>query len=224
MINPHEFTDEVIEEGDEEGEVDEEDQPVEFSPIEEKVTTHEQTSPNNVKKKEKKKNNHYGVPYILEINRIILLDIRVRAQDFLQSKHSLIQNEIEIQIMSMFRRDLTIKGPPNSYRRGIYLDTVVWRIINHIVAALFATNKFTMLSILSTAAAAQSADLLTSGVSNTLQGAAKGVNMVLHGAVSGVGTVVTSGAHVASSVSRTTSNVASSVTRTTTNTFKKLFH
>eukprot|EP01036_Dinobryon_divergens_P033438 gene33438-43218_t len=99
---------------------------------------------------------HFGVPYLLEIDRVLILDVRLHTQDYLTAGHvrSDSNNTITIPVLFLDRKVLT--RPPvrrGQYRRGIYLDTLVWKVVGSLISELFATNKFEMMALVTNAAA-----------------------------------------------------------------------
>eukprot|EP00597_Dinobryon_sp_UTEXLB2267_P001207 CAMPEP_0170073806 /NCGR_PEP_ID=MMETSP0019_2-20121128/11181_1 /TAXON_ID=98059 /ORGANISM="Dinobryon sp., Strain UTEXLB2267" /LENGTH=490 /DNA_ID=CAMNT_0010283619 /DNA_START=660 /DNA_END=2132 /DNA_ORIENTATION=+ len=143
---------------------------------------------------------------LLEINRVLLMDLNIHAQDFLNAQHTDTDGapSIVVKILSLFREQL-IAAPKDKGvfavgnlnllggssekdtmdgSRGIPPSQAVGRIINALVAELFATNKITMLRIISTATASQTLSLVTDAASSTMNG--------MVGAVQGVGSVMSS--------------------------------
>ena len=62
------------------------------------------------------------------------------------------------------------------YRRGIYLDTFVWKLVGSLISELFATNKFEMMAIVTEAAANQ----INTAVTEAAQEAVNSVSSVFY--------------------------------------------
>jgi hypothetical protein len=123
----------------------------------------------------KEKTKGMGIPFRFEVDKILIFDFRLHAQDLLNANHSKETklSVIELQEVSMFRKDLTIRKGQGK-REGIYLDTVLWRLINKLIAALIRHNSIAMITLCAAGAA-----------NHTFHGASA--------AVSGAGTLATEG-------------------------------
>jgi len=117
----------------------------------------------------------FGVPYTLEIDQLYLHDVQVHAQDFLNSKHSKDRKAgvIKLKSVTMFRSELT-DAPDRKVsknRRGIYLDKVVWRLVNKLLAELLRHNSIAMMVLLTSAAANRTTSAVSSGANVATSGA-----------------------------------------------------
>jgi hypothetical protein len=145
----------------------------------------------------------FGVPYRLEIDFLLLHDLKLHAHDLLGASRSKDSNAgvIKLGTLGMMRDELTL--PPNErsngYRRGVYLDAVVWRLVNRLLSDLMRNNSLAMLMLLGSAAASQT----TSAVSSAGSMASKGA---------------TSGGRLLSQAASTTAEVALSTANTAANT------
>ena len=134
-------------------------------------------APDAAKKKSKKDAwKGFGVPFRLEIDQLYLIDLRLNAQDFLNAKHTKGSkaSAIKLQSLTMFRNELTLptKKKLDKHRRGIYLDDVVWRLVNKLLAELLRHNSIAMMVLLSSAAANNATSAVSSAGSLAYQGAA----------------------------------------------------
>jgi hypothetical protein len=138
----------------------------------------------------------FGFPYLLEIDALQLDRLELHTQDFLNAHHAsgMSASVIKLQSLSMSHRDLT-KPPKNTEsgsvkgndaaagkgrhkRRPLYLDDVVWRLVNKLLAELLKNNSIAMMVLLSSAAANNTASVVSSAGSLAYQGAATGGKVV----------------------------------------------
>ena len=166
----------------------------------------------------------WGVPYKLEIDYLLLHDLQLHAQDYLNAEHSKQSKRsvIKLNTMGMVRTELTLSPDRNvgGKRRGIYLDDVVWRLINKLLSELLKKNSIAMMLLLSSAAANRTSSVVASAstrsgklfnqaastTTNTAKMAFSAVNSVL----SGVSTTGTSN-HNSSNTSTSTTTAAAAL-------------
>lgn len=165
----------------------------------------------------------FGLPYPLDIEALRLDGLELHTQDFLNASHAADSSAsvIRLKSLSMNHRDLTkppkadstasdsIGRAPHSQRRPLYLDDVVWRLVNKLLAELLKYNSIAMMVLLSSAAANRTSSVVSSAGSLAYQGAATGGKLL-----STVGSALVGG-----SSSKATSNNNSTATAVpTTNT------
>lgn len=130
----------------------------------------------------------FGFPYQLDIDALQLDRLELHAQDFLNASHSsqLRASVIKLKSLSMSHRDLS--KPPKSSdhsnpdylgkRRPLYLDDVVWRLVNKLLAELLKHNSIAMMVLLSSAAANNATSVVTSAGSLAYAGASGATSVV----------------------------------------------
>jgi len=96
--------------------------------------------------------------------------VELHAQDLLSSSHvePSRASAITLKAFSMFRTDLTDRPcrQKGGYRRGIYLDDVVARVVSRLLSELILHNSMTMMLILSSVAASNTTTAASSAVSS----------------------------------------------------------
>jgi len=111
-----------------------------------------------------------GRGYKLEIDQLDVYRVKLYAQDLLSTSHvdRSKASVITLKAFNMFRTDLT--GRPSrqkgGYRRGLYLDEVVARLVNRLLSELILHNSMTMMLILSSAAASNTTTAASSAVTS----------------------------------------------------------
>jgi len=140
--------------------------------------SHHTTPTASVKSNEKKKKETakgFGIPYKLEIDQLYLHDVQLHAQDFLNAKHSKDRKAgvIKLKSLTMFRNELTASPDRRlgGKRQGIYLDDVVWRLVNKLLSELLRHNSIAMMVLLSSAAANRTTVAVSSGAGIASYGA-----------------------------------------------------
>lgn len=148
------------------------------------------TNPNQPKK-------GFGFPYLLDIDVLQLDRLELHTQDFLNASHSTHSKAsvIKLKTLSMSHRELTKPPKPTKAeasdpekrhkRRPIYLDDVVWRLVNHLLADLLKNNSIAMMVLLSSAAANNTASVVSNAGSLAYSGAATGGKLAYAGAATG---------------------------------------
>lgn len=120
-------------------------------------------------------NKGFGIPYRLEIDQLYLHDVQLHAQDFLNAKHSKDKKAgvIKLKSLTMFRNELTAAPDRRlgGKRQGIYLDDVVWRLVNKLLSELLRHNSLAMMVLLSSAAANRTSSAVSSGAGIASYGA-----------------------------------------------------
>jgi hypothetical protein len=85
------------------------------------------------------------VPYLFVVNRFVLQDLRVHAQDFLNATHSETSDSkaIKLSVISMDHAQLSKDKDPSSTapHGSAYLDDIIWRIVSRLLNEILATNK-----------------------------------------------------------------------------------
>lgn len=113
----------------------------------------------------------WGVPYLLEVDQLYVHDIRLHASDFLNAKHTKEDkgSVIKLKSFTMFRDELTLSPDKkvSKYRRGVYLDDLVWRLVNKLVKELLLNNSIAMMMILTSAVATNTTSLASSGTASS---------------------------------------------------------
>lgn len=162
----------------------------------------------------------FGFPYLLEIEALQLDRLELHAQDFLNASHSthFSASVIKLKSLSMSHKDLT-KPPKNDgttvaagrrpKRRPLYLDEVVWRLVNKLLADLIKNNSIAMMVLLSSAAANNATSVVTSAGSLAYAGASTGGKLLTRVGSVFVGPGSSAGA-TAPVVNATTASAASS--------------
>lgn len=151
--------------------------------------------------------------YKLEIDQLDVYRVKLYAQDLLSSSHvdRSKASVITLKAFNMFRTDLTDRPSrkKGGYRRGLYLDEVVARLVNRLLSELILHNSMTMMLILSSAAASNTTTAASSAVSSA-------------GSIASLGAAQSSLllSATASKVGRTASDTASKVGRTASDTAK----
>ena len=123
----------------------------------------------------------FGLPYPLDIEALRLDGLELHTQDFLNASHAADSSAsvIRLKSLSMNHRDLT--KPPkadstatdntgrtlHSQRRPLYLDDVVWRLVNKLLAELLKYNSIAMMVLLSSAAANRTSSVVSSAANRT---------------------------------------------------------
>ena len=165
-----------------------------------------------------------GRGYKLEIDQLDVYRVKLYAQDLLSTSHvdRSKASVITLKAFNMFRTDLT--GRPSrqkgGYRRGLYLDEVVTRLVNRLLSELILHNSMTMMLILSSAAASNTTTAASSAVSSAGSIASLGAaqsSLLLSATASKVGRTASD---TASKVGRTASDTANKVGRTASDTAK----
>ena len=165
-----------------------------------------------------------GRGYKLEIDQLDVYRVKLYAQDLLSTSHvdRSKASVITLKAFNMFRTDLT--GRPSrqkgGYRRGLYLDEVVARLVNRLLSELILHNSMTMMLILSSAAASNTTTAASSAVSSAGSIASLGAaqsSLLLSATASKVGRTASD---TASKVGRTASDTANKVGRTASDTAK----
>lgn len=93
---------------------------------------------------------HWGVPYKFDCKRFTGRNLTFYVKDYLAAKHTK-HAPIIIPLMEM---DATEVGCFHSsgmfggkcYSQGLYLDDLIWRVINRLITDLLKTNAFSLLS------------------------------------------------------------------------------
>lgn len=166
-----------------------------------KHTTHTHVENKDTKEKEKtnkgdknapkESKKGFGVPYLFDIDNLQLDRLELHTQDFLNSTHSDVKyGVIKLKSLSMNRKDLT-KPPKNDLtmseaenafyrhkRRPLFLDDVVWRLVNKLLAELIKNNSIAMMVLLSAAAANNATSVVSSAGSIAYSGAATGSKLL----------------------------------------------
>jgi hypothetical protein len=167
-----------------------------------------------------------GRGYKLEIDQLDVYRVKLYAQDLLSSSHMdrSKASVITLKAFNMFRTDLT--GRPSrkkgGYRRGIYLDEVVARLVNRLLSELILHNSMTMMLILSSAAASNTTTAASSAVSSAGSIASLGAaqsSLLLSATANKVGRTASD---TANKVGRTASDTANKVGRTASDTANKV--
>jgi len=91
---------------------------------------------------------HWGVPYKFLVRRFMARDLTFYVKDFLAAKHT---EHKPIVIKSMFLEfeELTGRpepGMPHHMREPLWLDDMLWRVINKLIAELLKTNTIGLLA------------------------------------------------------------------------------
>ena len=113
---------------------------------------------------------HWGVPYKFDCKRFTGRNLTFYVKDYLAAKHTK-HAPIVIPIMEM---DATEVGlfhysgmfGGKRYAKGLYLDDLIWRVINRLIGDLLKTNAFSLLSTVGASGLNQA--------KNTMIGGAKG--------------------------------------------------
>lgn len=129
----------------------------------------------------------FGLPYLLDIDNLQLDRLELHTQDFLNSTHSDVSyGVIKLKSLSMSHKDLskppkndpTISAAENEFyrnkRRPLFLDDVVWRLVNKLLAELLKNNSIAMMVLLSSAAVNNATGVVSSAGSIAYSGAATG--------------------------------------------------
>lgn len=176
----------------------------------------------------------FGLPYPLDIEALRLDGLELHTQDFLNASHAADSSAsvIRLKSLSMNHRDLTkppkadstasdsIGCAPHSQRRPLYLDDVVWRLVNKLLAELLKYNSIAMMVLLSSAAANRTSSVVSSAANRTSSVVSSAGSLAYQGAATGGKLLSTVGsALVGGSSSKATSNNNSTATAVpTTNT------
>mmetsp|Transcript_55096 Transcript_55096/g.108809 ORF Transcript_55096/g.108809 Transcript_55096/m.108809 type:complete len:824 (+) Transcript_55096:48-2519(+) len=149
------------------------------------------THPNQPKK-------GFGFPYLLDIDALQLDRLELHTQDFLNASHATHSKAsvIKLKTLSMSHRELTKPPKPTKAeaaadpekrrkRRPLYLDDVVWRLVNHLLADLLKNNSIAMMVLLSSAAANNTASVVTNAGNFAYTGATTGGKLAYVGATTG---------------------------------------
>jgi hypothetical protein len=109
----------------------------------------------------------FGVPFRFEIDEFYLARVEIHAQDFLTASHVKDSDlsAIKISLLSMFRRDDLSKPNPKGGRRlPLYLDEVVFRLLNKLIAILLAENGVAFMSLIGGAMVNRTTAVVTGAV------------------------------------------------------------
>lgn len=136
-------------------------------------------------------------PLLLLIHKLIIFELLVHAQDFLNASHvsHADAKPIHVVLLTMTDKELNKKNRRykenqsrslfNSPRSGIPPKDFIWRLLNALSKALLQTNKMAIMQILSGAAFNQTTSAVFSAgkglVSGVTGGAALGTNVVKSG-------------------------------------------
>ncbi len=71
---------------------------------------------------------------------------------------------------------------------GVFLDEIVWKLVNKLIAELLRTNKMSMLTILTSAAANQTTTAVTNVASGVLNVATSGGDFAVKSVIGGTTT------------------------------------
>lgn len=129
----------------------------------------------------------FGLPYQLSIQALQLDHLELHTQDFLNASHAqdTKASVIKLKSLSMSHRELskppkgesTKKDGKNGTksagkRRPLYLDEVVWRLVNKLLAELLRNNSIAMMVLLSSAAVNNTTSVVSTAGSLAYGGAA----------------------------------------------------
>jgi hypothetical protein len=142
-----------------------------------------QSGPNSPKATSPADGKGFGLPYLFEIDALQLDRLELHTQDFLNANHAKATKAsiIKLKSLSMSRHDLTKPSKltkeekqqkVKKYRRPLYLDDVVWRLVNKLLAELLLHNSIAMMVLLSSAAANHTTSVVSSAGSLAYHGAA----------------------------------------------------
>lgn len=103
---------------------------------------------------------HWGVPYKFLVRRFMARDLTFYVKDFLAAKHT---EHKPIVIRSMFLDfdELTGRpepGMPHHMRQPLWLDDMLWRVINKLITELLKTNTIGLLATVAGSGFNQAAD------------------------------------------------------------------
>lgn len=163
----------------------------------------------------------WGVPYLLEVDQLYVHDIRLHASDFLNARHTKDDkaSAIKLKSFTMFREELTLSPDKKigKNRRGIYLDDLVWRLVNKLVRELLIHNSVGILMILTSAVATNTTSLASSGTASSAKlfsNAAATTTSTARFALNAVGSVFNAATGATSSGNNNSSSSSSSVAST----------
>lgn len=149
----------------------------------------------------------FGLPYELDIQALLLDNLELHTQDFLNASHAedFKASVIKLKTLSMSHRELTKPpkgdstkkpdGAPSKStgkRRPLYLDDVVWRLVNKMLAELLRNNSIAMMVLLSSAAANNATSVVSSAGSLAYGGAATTKKVLSSVGSTVIGTMFTS--------------------------------